>query len=163
MKKVIAFCLILLTVFSLCACEYNGDDDEDYVPYKDYTLPTKGTAEADSVDYVVAMLIAKGQVVRDYHELQPEGIGAEQAYAIRTNGVNMEIYKFPDDSALLAEIKSSGVYPLKNDEGETVKTCKAAVNSHFVLMIPVDTNAKNKDITDLNQKLIDRFTALKLE
>lgn len=162
MKKVIAFALILLTVFSLCACEYTKDGDEGYVPQSEYTLPTKSTAEKDSVPYAVASLIAKGQVVRDYYELQAAPIGAEQSFAIRTNGITVEIYKFSDDSPLLAEIKKTGVYPLKNDEGTVVATRKAAINSHFVLMIPADTNAKGENITELNQKLIDRFTSLKL-
>ena len=160
MKKTRFFCLVCLCLV-LCACEYTRDGDSDYKP-SDYTLPSVSTAEKDSVPYAAAKLIAAGQVVRDYYEVTADIDGIEQAYTIRTNGLNVQIYKLREDSELLAQMREMGAYPLKDEDGNVLSTRRAGINGHFVLMIPSDTNAKGEDVTELNDRLVKRFEELKL-
>lgn len=162
MKKIILWTLLLMALLSFCGCEYDKDGDAGYRPQDEYVLPTIGTAEKGTVPYVVAKLIAAGQVVRDYNELTADAIGAEEAYSIRTNGVDVEIYRFKEDSALFQKIKQLGAYPILDEEGNVLSSNPAYINGNFVMMIPTDTNDYDKDVSDLHEKLIARFSSLEL-
>ena len=159
MKKIILF--ILCAMLALGGCAYTRDGDKDYMPRHSEALPTVNTAEAGSVEWVAAKLIAKGQMVREVYALKTIA-DMEQACTVRTNGMDVQIYKFPEDSALLAEIRESGAYPIKDDEGNVLATRRAAVNGVFVLMIPSDLSGNAEDMSALNDKLVDRFMNLKL-
>lgn len=164
MKRFLIVGLILLMVCSMgmSGCEYDKDGDAGYVPQDDYVLPTSGNAEKGTVAYVVAKLIEAGQVVRDYNELTAAPIGAEEAYCIRTNGVNVEIYRFREDSVLFQKIKQLGAYPIMDEEGNVLSTNRAVIKENFVMMIPTNTNANAEDVTELNDRLVKRFEELKL-
>ncbi len=148
--------IVLLSGCMLGGCAYDKDGDAGYVPRDEYVLPTD-REEKGSVPYVVAKLIAAGQVVRDYNELQSEAIGAIEAYSIRTNGINVEFYRFDEDSQMLAKIKELGAYPVMNEEGEVLSTLPAVINKNVVMMIPSNKNAAAMDITEMNERLIKRF------
>lgn len=160
MKKILL--VFLCAALLLAGCAYTGDHDTDYKPRGDGTFPTVDTAEKDSVDYVVAALIKAGQVVRDTYALRPAG-DAEQACYLRTNGIGAEIYRYKEDSETLAWIRKNGAYPIRDDTGALLSKKRAAVNGRFVLMIPGEKNARQEDVTKLNDKLEERFLALKLE
>lgn len=162
MKRFLAALLAAFMLLSMCACEYTKDGDKGYVPYDEYTLPNRATAEQGSVPFVVAELIAKGQVVRDYNKLVTATNGAEEGYSIRTNGINVEIYRFAADSEFLKEIVKLGSYPIKDDSGKVLATRRAVVNGNIVMMIPSEQNSLGEDISELNQKLVERFEKIKL-
>ncbi len=164
MKRLFVWiCLICLVCSgALVGCEYDKDGDAGYVPRDEYVLPTTGTAEVGTVPYAVAKLIEKGQVVRDYNQLKAAPIGAEEAYSIRTNGLNVELYRFAEDSKLFLKIKELGVYPIMDEEGNVLATRRAAVNGNIVLMIPADTNERAESVTEMNDRLVERFESLKL-
>ncbi len=163
MKKLIIWLMIILVALTcLWGCEYDKDGDAGYQPQDEYVLPTTGTAEKGTVPYVVAKLIAAGQVVRDYNELVVTGIGAKEAYSIRTNGVDVEIYRFDEDSALFQKIKELGAYPLLDEQGNVLSSNPAYINGNFVMMIPTDTNDYDKDVSQLHEKLVQRFNDLQL-
>ncbi|MBQ6947342.1 MAG: hypothetical protein IJN42_04765 [Clostridia bacterium] len=162
-RKLILFCAIALILsMGLCGCEYDKDGDGGYVPRDEYVLPTSGNAEKGTVPYVVAKLIEAGQVVRDYNQLPSAAIQAEEAYCIRTNGVNVEIYRFAEDSPMFVKIKELNAYPIMNQEGELLGTNRAIIRDQFVMMIPTNTNSNAMDVTELNEKLVKRFLEIKL-
>lgn len=164
MKRFLTFfCLALLILsMGLCGCEYDKDGDAGYVPQDEYVLPTSGNSQKGTVPYVVAKLIEAGQVVRDYNQLTPDAIGAEEAYSIRTNGITMELYRFADDNPLFLKIKELGAYPILDDQGEVLATNRAVINGNVVLMIPTNINVSAQDVSEMNDKLVKRFMDIKL-
>ena len=162
MKRFLAIFAVLVCVVTLCACEYDKDGDKGYEPRGEYVLPTSDRAEQGSVPYAVAKLIEGGQVVRDYYEMTVDAIGAEEGYCIRTNGINVEMYRFKEDNEFFKKIKELGAYPIMDQEGNVLATNRAVINGNLVMMIPTNTNATLMDITAQNDKLAKRFEELKL-
>lgn len=158
MKRfLVLFLISVLSVSALfCGCTYDKDGDKGYKPADEYVLPTD-REEKGSVPYVVAKIIAQGQVVRDYNQLQHESIGAIEAYSIRTNGIDVQFYRFAEDSERLAKIKELGAYPIIDEEGTVLSTLPCVVNQNVVMMIPTNTNAHAMDVTEMNERLIERF------
>lgn len=160
LKKWLIILLAVLLLFS--GCEYTGDGDAGYTPQDEYVLPLLAEQEKGSVPYVVAKLVAMGQVVRDYNELKADGIGAMEAYSIRTNGITVELYRFEKGHKLLEKTKELGAYPILDEKGEVLSTKRAAVNGNVVMMLPADKNKNLEDITAMNDKLIKRFLSIDL-
>lgn len=158
MKKLMI--VLMLAAVMLSGCEYTKDGDAGYTPQDEYVLPTSDSEEAGSVPYVIAKMIESGQVVRDYNELIADAVGAEEAYSIRTNGITVELYRFAEDSERLALIKDLNAYPILDPEGNVVTTYGCAINGNIVMMLPSDQNAKLEDITEINNKLIERFESI---
>ncbi len=164
MKRFLVMMMIVITALSLfTACRSGaGDGDENYIPpMGEFTLPTTETAEENTVEHVVAQISQKF-TIRDYYEMRAELIGAKAGYAIRVNGVNMELYQFDTDNAFYKEILSLGAYPIKDDEGKLLKKVEAYVNGSFVLVVPRNTNDQSEDVTEKNQKVVQFFKGLDL-
>ncbi len=161
MKK---WMILLMVVLLICSgCQYTKDGDADYKPKDEYVLPAPDAEEKGSVPYVVGKLVALGQVIRDYNELNADGIGALEAYSIRTNGVTVEFYRFEKGHKLLEKTKELGAYPILDEKGNVLIQRRAAVNGDIIMMIPADENKKGEDITALNDKLTKRFLSITLE
>lgn len=162
MKRWAAAILILLFLLTGSACKYTKDGDEGYAPIGETAFPTRADSEKGTVPYIVAELIAKGQVIRDYIKLQTDYNGAIEGYRIRTCGIDVDIYRFDTESAFYREIVSLGAYPLKDEDGNLLSTVKAVVREGFVMLIPLNENGAGMDVTDLTEKLTDRFEHIKL-
>lgn len=156
--------ILFIAVLLICSgCQYTKDGDAGYQPKDEYVLPAWDAEEKGSVPYVVGKLVAMGQVIRDYNQLIADSIGAIEAYSIRTNGVNVEFYRFEEGHKLLEKTKELGAYPILDEEGNVLVKRRAAVNGNVVMMIPSDENKNLEDITALNDKLTDRFLSISME
>lgn len=86
-----------------------------------------------------------------------------ESYRIDCYGVNIELFKYTDDSQRLAEVRESGKFIVRSADGTVLKEFNAVANGHYVIMFLGSTDATGEDLSEQNQKVIDQFKSLTLE
>ncbi len=87
-----------------------------------------------------------------------------ESYRINCYGVNIELFKYTDESQRLKEVRESGKFIIRGSDGTTIlKEFEAVANGNYVLMFSSSKDAQGNDLKEKNQQIIDQFEKLTLK
>ena len=165
-RKLLALALTAIIAISAASCSSNKvgvnilEQPEDFTG--EFDMPSSKKLNQHNALWVLTQFNENGFKIKSSIKTSSSDESVIESYRINIFDVNTEVFLFNDTSERLQEIKDTGKFIIKGQDGTAMAEYPAYANGHFALMITSDLNYEGKDVSADNAKLIEYFKSLEL-
>lgn len=169
MKKrlIAAAALIMILAVSVTGCSSGKkvgvnilEQEADFTG--EFDMPKSKKITEKNALWVLTQFNENGFKIKTSIKTSSDDESVIESYRIDIFDVNTELFRYTDDSARLKEVKETGKFIIRGQDGASLAEYNAYYNGNYVLMISSEQNLTGDDISEDNAKLVEFFKSLEL-
>lgn len=170
-KLIISIIAVITAVILITCCSCNSkknktginilEQPEDYTG--EFDVPSSKKVEEGSALSVISNINEEVFEIQSATKTKSDDPTVIECYRINCYGVNIELFKYTDESQRLKEVRESGKFIVRSSDGTVLKEFDAVANGNYVLMFSSSTDTQGNDLKEKNQQIIDQFEKLILK
>ena len=161
----VAVAVVIVLVFTLGGKKEKGvnilEQPADYVG--EFDVPSSKKVEDGSALSVITNINEEVFKINSAIKTKSDDPTVLECYRINCYGVNIELFKYTDESTRLKEVRETGKFIVRSSDGSVLKEFEAVANGNYVLMFSSSKDAQGNDLKEKNQQIIDQFEKLMLK
>lgn len=165
-KRIAVIALIILVAISAAGCNSNKvgvnilEQPEDFTG--EFDMPSSKKVQEKNALWVLTQLNENGFKIKSSTKTRSDDESVIDCYRINVYDVNTELFHYKDSSERLKEIKETGKFIIRGQDGSSMAEYDAYANGNFVLMISSNLNYSGEDVSADNAKLVEYFKSIDL-